>query len=282
MADEDDLGFTPDEIGEWSERKIEIATKYAKEFSKIVGSNRFRTHYIDGFCGGGFHLRKETQERIRGTAVRIVEEVSPPFEKYHLVDADLEKASAMAKRLSGRPNIKVYPGDANLVLLNEVFPAIQWSNYDRALCFLDPYRILLNWGVLVHAGRSRAMDVILHFPTGDVQRNVLRRNRSIVSPSDIERMNTMWGDGSWENVAYREVQTLFGSELEKEPIQNILDAFCVRLEKEACFKFVSKPLAMKNKTNATIYHLIFASQKDVALKIADYIFEANRYPRLNV
>lgn len=279
MADDDELGFTPDEIGEWSERKIKIVTDYAREFAKIVTKNKFHTHYIDGFCGGGVHLRKETQERIRGTAVRIVEEVTPPFANYHLVDADPEKAAAMEKRLAGHAKAKVYPGDANSVLLDDVFPKVQWANFDRALCYLDPYRILLKWEVLVRAGHSRAMDVILHFPTGDIQRNVLRHARSTVLETDIERMNAMWGDSSWQDVAYVPVSTLFGEDLEKAPIDNLLEAFRIRLKNEAGFKFISKPLAMRNKTNAIIYHLIYASQKDVGLKIADYIFDANRYPK---
>lgn len=185
----------------------------------------------------------------------------------------------MAKHLSGHPNATVYPGDANIVLMDAIFPQVQWENYDRALCYLDPYRILLKWEVLVRAGRSRAMDVILHFPTGDIQRNVLRHDRSTVSEADIDRMNAMWGDSSWQDAAYVSVPTLFGEDMKKAPIDNLLNAFRNRLINVAGFKSVSKPLAMKNKTKATIYHLIFASQKDVGLKIADYIFDANRYPK---
>jgi hypothetical protein len=52
-------------------------------------------------------------------------------------------------------------------------------------------------------------------------------------------------------------------------------AFRERLKKKAGFKFVSKPMPMKTKTNAIIYYLYFASQKPVAAGIVDDIF--NKY-----
>ena len=45
------------------------------------------------------------------------------------------------------------------------------------------------------------------------------------------------------------------------------------LEKKAGFKFVSKPMPMKTKTNSVIYYLYFASQKPVAAGIVDDIFK---------
>jgi len=46
-----------------------------------------------------------------------------------------------------------------------------------------------------------------------------------------------------------------------------------RLKKKAGFKFVSKPMPMKTKTNSVIYYLYFASQKPVAAGIVDDIFK---------
>jgi hypothetical protein len=46
-----------------------------------------------------------------------------------------------------------------------------------------------------------------------------------------------------------------------------------RLKKKAGFKFVSKPMPMKTKTNSVIYYLYFASRKPVAAGIVDDIFK---------
>jgi hypothetical protein len=48
-----------DEIGPWSEVKLDILKRYAVEYSKILSNQRnpsFFHVYIDAFAGAGFHL----------------------------------------------------------------------------------------------------------------------------------------------------------------------------------------------------------------------------------
>ena len=74
MGDADELdGYEPDQLGEWSERKIAIVSKYAAAYSNILAGHRLRHFYIDGFAGGPIALRKETGEQIATTARRILE-----------------------------------------------------------------------------------------------------------------------------------------------------------------------------------------------------------------
>lgn len=53
-----------DEIGYWSELKLEIVRKYAAAYSTILARKAFvRAHvYIDAFAGAGVHLSKATGE----------------------------------------------------------------------------------------------------------------------------------------------------------------------------------------------------------------------------
>lgn len=53
-------------------------------------------------------------------------------------------------------------------------------------------------------------------------------------------------------------------------------AFKRRLENVAGFKYVPRPIPMKNSMNSTIYYLFFASQQNVALKIVVDIFRKYR------
>jgi hypothetical protein len=39
-----EYGYKPDKIGEWSERKTRIVTKYAAAYSKILASQRYLKH----------------------------------------------------------------------------------------------------------------------------------------------------------------------------------------------------------------------------------------------
>ena len=53
-----------DEVGEWSELKLEILKKYATAYSTILCSKRLSHAYIDGFAGAGVHISKRTKELI--------------------------------------------------------------------------------------------------------------------------------------------------------------------------------------------------------------------------
>lgn len=273
----DELGYVPDKLGEWSERKIRIVAKYASAYSKILTNQRLRPHYIDGFTGGGMALSRETGEAVETTAKRILA-IEPPFASYHLVDFDPAKAQAMRLACAGRPQATAYCDDANQIL-PKIFAKIRYEDYQRALCFLDPYKILLSWGVLEAAGANRALEAFIHFPTGDVQRNALRKDRDKALPADVERMNAMWGDETWREIGYSEVQTLFGPESQKQNVDVLLDAFASRL-KAAGFTHVSRGLPMRNSVGVTLYHLFFATHNATAIRIANDILKAESAPKV--
>jgi hypothetical protein len=52
--------------------------------------------------------------------------------------------------------------------------------------------------------------------------------------------------------------------------------FQKRLQTVAGFEFVPDPLPMRNSNNAIVYYLFFASQKPVAKKIIEDIFNTYR------
>jgi len=107
-----------------------------------------------------------------------------------------------------------------------------------------------------------------------MNRNVLHRDPSRVSPSQIQRMNNYWGDESWREKAYITQNDMFGSEvLLKQGNERIVSAFRDKLKDMAGFQHVPKPLPMRNSTRAIVYYLFFASQKPVAAHIVSEIFD---------
>ena len=67
-----------DEIGYWSEVKLEIVRDYAKEYSKILSAqtNPYLHHvYIDGFSGPGVHLAKSTGGFVLGSPLNALKAV---------------------------------------------------------------------------------------------------------------------------------------------------------------------------------------------------------------
>ena len=77
-----------DEIGYWSEVKLEIIRKYAAAYSRIL-SRRPELHhvYIDAFAGAGKHISRATREFVPGSPLNALN-VEPPFREYHLIDLD--------------------------------------------------------------------------------------------------------------------------------------------------------------------------------------------------
>jgi three-Cys-motif partner protein len=121
--------------------------------------------------------------------------------------------------------------------------------------------------------------MFLNFPIMDMNRNALWRNPDAVGEDGVRRMTAFWGDGSWRKAAYNPQPTLFGDIEEKTSNEQIALAFCRRLEREADFEYVAKPLPMKNAQNAIVYYLVFASPKPVAAKIVEQIFSRHRDER---
>jgi len=262
-----------DRIGYWSEIKLQIVKEYASAYSRILTAwkNPSLYHvYIDAFAGAGKHLKKSTEEFVLGSPLNALN-VRPAFREYHLIDIKREKVETLRELIGPRPDVEIYRGNCNQILLQKVFPRIKYEQYRRGLCILDPYGLDLEWNTTLTAGKMRTLDVFLNFPIMDINRNVLRRNPDSVRPSQIARMNAFWGDESWRRTAYSTNKGLFG-EPEKEANEVIAGAFRQRLMKVAGFARVPPPLPMRNTVGATVYYLFFASPKDTAEHIVLDIF----------
>lgn len=275
MSQESKLKF--DEIGYWSEMKLDIIKDYASEYSKILTAQKtpkFYHVYIDAFAGAGTHISRKTGDFVPGSPMNALQ-ITPPFREYYLIDLNREKVEALQKIAGERSDVHVYEGDCNAILLNEVFPKVKFENYRRGLCLLDPYGLHLNWEIIKTAGLSKSIDIFLNFPVADMNRNILWHNPEGVDSKDIERMNAFWGDESWQKIAYTSTKNLFGF-LEKEDNETVAEAFRDRLKKVAQFKHVPKPMPMRNSRGATVYYFFFASQKPVANRIIEHIFDKYR------
>lgn len=269
--------FEFDKIGYWSEIKLEIINDYAKEYTKILSSekNKFlKPIYIDAFSGAGKHLSKTSEKEILGSP-QIALKVQPPFKEYHFIDMNSAKLDYLKKSAEDRDSVFFHEGNCNRILVDEIFPTITFKNYKRALCLLDPYGLQLDWKVIEQAGKSGVMEIFLNFPVLDINRNVIWKDYQKVTSYNLNRMNLFWGDDSWKNIAYEEEQTLFQTEMVKTKPDIIIKAFQKRLKDVAGFDFVPEPLPMKNTSGNIVYYLYFASCNQTGKIIVQHIF--NKY-----
>ena len=77
------------------------------------------------------------------------------------------------------------------------------------------------------------------------------------------------------------IRLLFGPELKKQPIDDLLKAFADRLKKVAGFTHVSQALPMRNSTGVILYHLIFATHYEVPDQGGDRHPEAESARRID-
>jgi len=268
------MPLTYDVIGFWTELKHSIIKEYASAYSSILTNKGFYHVYIDAFAGLGEHISRSTQSVVPGSP-KIALAVEPPFNEYYFIDLDQDKASQLNRLAKENSNVHIFNSDCNEVLLIDVFPKVQWSDYRRGLCILDPYGLDLKWEVIKTAGEMKSIDIFLNFPIQDINRNVLRRDRSLVYPGSIVRMNNYWGDNTWMKEGFSAIGNMFGYET-KVDNDTFAKSFQKRLQTVAGFRYVPRPLPMKNSMNSTIYYLFFASQQPVASNIIDDIFRKYR------
>jgi three-Cys-motif partner protein len=266
-----------DEIGYWSEVKLDITRKYASAYSAIMNKQRsIRDYlYIDAFAGSGVHRKKQTNEFITGSPLNALV-VSPAFPEYHFIDLDGDKVDRLRQTVGERRNVFFHKGDCNKVLLAEVFPRCRYDDYRRALCLLDPYGLNVNWEVLQKAGEMKSIEIFYNFMIMDANMNVLWRSPEKVQASQVARMDTVWGDHSWVQVAYKKTPGLFREMEEKTTNKAVIDAFRDRLKKVAGFEYVPEPMPMRNSKGSVIYYLFFASPNRTGAKIVKNIFDNYR------
>lgn len=266
-----------DEVGYWSELKLEIIRKYAVAYSTILTAQTasLEHHYIDAFAGAGVHIAKRTGEYIPGSPLNALN-VRPPFKHHHLIDLDGDRVENLRKIAAERTDVTVYEGDCNAILLDQVFPKVRYQDFRRALCILDPYKLNPDWKVVFTAGHMKSVEVFLNFMVMDMNMNVLWTNPDGVPSAQVERMNAFWGDDSWRKAAYRPEPDFFESRERKTTNEEVVEAYRQRLKNVAEFRHVPPPLPMRNSSGAVIYYLFFASPNQKGAKIVDDIFNAYR------
>jgi three-Cys-motif partner protein len=265
-----------DEVGYWSEVKLDIVRKYAQAYSTIMAKQAFKGHvYIDAFAGAGSHISRATRGMVAGSPLNALQ-VVPPFSELHFIDMDGTRAEELRRLTESDGRVKVHDGDCNRILLREVLPYCRYEDYRRALCLLDPYGLNVNWEVLQTAGGMKSVEVFYNFMIMDANMNVFLRDPSKITPEQAARMTAVWGDESWRPAAYRTEQDLFGDRLEKATNEDIAEAFRLRLKAVAGFAYVPPPIPMRNSNGAVIYYLYFASPNRTGAKIVEEIFDTYR------
>ncbi len=270
-----------DEIGYWTEVKLDIIRKYAAAYSTIMRAQAKKWGayhiYVDAFAGAGVNISRTTGEYVLGSPLNALL-VEPPFREYHFIDLSGRKIEKLHEAIGERPNVYLYAEDCNEVLLGRILPRMRPGGKTKALFLLDPYGLHYRWAVVEAAGYTESVDLFLNFSIMDANLNAL-----LLKPDELDddlrvRMDKAWGDGTWRELAYAEEETLFEVR-EKKIVTNedVAEAYRQRLKTVAGFAHVPSPMPMRNSKGSVIYYLYLASQKIVAEKIISDISNTYRH-----
>lgn len=267
--------------GNWTEAKMEIIVDYAKAYLIIMNKQPWaKTLYFDGFAGSGLIEVDEGEEAVKGTSLRILEIQEPkPFDIYYFVEKDEKTKSSLEANIQANyfgKNAHVIKADCNSKLV-DMANFLTKNNQFRALAFIDPYGMSVNWES-ISALKNLGVDLWILVPTGLGVNRLLKKNGEI-SDSWLTKLEKFLGLPRQEikDHFYKTqiINTLFGDEVsinkEKSTISKAGDLYKKKLE--TVFKFVSEPFVMRNSTNSIMYHFMMATNNSSALNIANEVIK---------
>lgn len=268
--------------GNWTEAKMEIVVSYAKAYLTIMNKQSWaKTIYFDGFAGSGVIETNEEKETKTGTALRILDISEPkPFDLYYFVELNEENKKELEQKIHahyfGR-NVHVVKADCNdkLIKLGEYLK--QNKNF-RALAFIDPYGMTVNWKS-IETLTGLGIDLWILVPTG-IGVNRMLKNDGNISDSWFSKLEQFLGVDRSEisNRFYKKItyDNLFGDSTtihykENNSIGKIHQLYKERLL--TAFKYVSDPFVLRNTNESIMYHFMMATNNTSALKIANEIIK---------
>lgn len=283
--------------GSWTEKKLNLLTKYLKAYVTIFTRNPrarlLHTVYVDAFAGAGYIPRpqKETsqidlfedlagddaQEFIKGSAARALE-LNPGFGEYLFIERDPDRfreLETLRKKHPGK-RISVKNVEAN-EYLRKWCAKTDWKR-TRAVIFLDPYGMQVDWSLLEEIAKTKGVDLWLLFPLGAALMRLLQK-RQPPPRTWADRVTAVLGSDAWRDEFYksRRTDTFFGPEEteEREADYEAVANFFLRRLAAIFVQVAGNPRVLKNSRNCPLYLFCFAAGNPkgapTAVKIAQDI-----------
>ncbi|HEY0111927.1 MAG TPA: three-Cys-motif partner protein TcmP [Allosphingosinicella sp.] len=188
--------------------KLKTVESYLRAFTTALKKQAFELLYIDACAGSGTSKAKTRSGEARlvevdditvGSAVRALE-VQPQFDRYVLNDAKRSNVKSLESVVKERfPNlvdrVAILHSDANAALAN-ICRTTDWRR-TRAVVFLDPFGLQMNFSMVRDLGRTEAVDLWYLVPVLAMSRQV-KTDGSILEPGG-SRIDDILGTREWRS-----------------------------------------------------------------------------------
>lgn len=203
-------------------QKLETVERYLQAYVTALKFKSFKLLYVDACAGSGSSVPKgaleqyhpnqvpldgmsspivDTDAIIVGSAIRALG-VNPPFHEYLLNDK--KQANVDALRQSVRENFAEIADRVELTTLdaNEMLQSLclsqNWRE-TRAVVFLDPFGLQINYDTLQLLGRTKAVDLWYLVPVFAMYRQVSGDGQ--INADGGPRVDLALGTNAWRKVA---------------------------------------------------------------------------------
>lgn len=283
--------------GDWTTKKLHVLGGYLSGYTTALSKQNFRKAYIDAFAGTGYRTPPKgrhsgepllfpdlaeagPQELLDGSA-RLALQTAPRFDRYIFIEQNARRCENLDALKTEFPHLasdmRVEKAEANAAL-REICRKT-WSRH-RAVVFLDPYGMQVEWGTIAAIAETKAIDLWILFPLGMGVNRMLTRDGDI-PPGWRQSLDSLFGTTEWYDEFYKVVRqpSLLGGEEEqvvKASTETIGRYFNERLK--SVFAGVSEqPAVLRNSRHSPLYLLCFAvgneRGKKIALRIADHLLK---------
>ncbi|MDQ8022203.1 MAG: three-Cys-motif partner protein TcmP [Moraxellaceae bacterium] len=254
--------------GIWTCIKLEALEKYLVAFNTALSRQNFKRIYIDAFAGTGrceIKIDGETRS-IDGSARRALG-IAPAFHEFCFIELRTRKLEALRALKDEHPGktVELIQGDANAAL-RTLCGRYQWRN-ERAVLFLDPFGMHVEWTTLEAIAKTGAIDVWYLFPYAGLYRQAAKDAGALDADKEAS-LTRLLGTDEWREAFYdKKRQTdLFGGDSGDErhvDHREMLDFVSERLKK--LFPAVTSPKVLyqgrdaKSQGGAPLFALYFAA-----------------------
>lgn len=194
--------------------KLQVIDEYLNAYTQALRNKFGQLWYIDAFAGTGTRTvthgpsanlfdqaaREAFREQRRGSA-RIAIDANPAFDRLIFIDQKRGHVKALEALKAENParSIDVVRGDCNLIIPAEL--ARQKWGGKRAVMFLDPYGLNVDWTTLEAIRQTNAIDVWYLVNINAILRQAAR-SRSAVDINKQKRLTRMFGTDAWRTDWY--------------------------------------------------------------------------------
>lgn len=287
--------------GSWTELKLDLLGAYLEAYTTALKNMGFGKIYVDAFAGTGYRemvseenetplLIQEAEaeaSRIFDGSAKLSLQVSHPFDRYVFIEkspkrmGELREVQKEYPALSERMAFLV--DDANRAI-PELCCNTDWRK-NRAVMFLDPYGMTVDWATMEAIAHTKAIDVWILFPAGIGVNRLLRHKRDKIPANWSAKLDRVFGTPEWQQVFFTADHqgVLFGDDESggvkvSNPIRAITRFYQDRL-KTVFPKVAPNPRYLCNAKNSPMFVLTFAmaseskKAQDLGMKFARHILE---------